>query len=108
MYTYSGSRSKEALIEFATGGFKLQEPDGNVPVVIDGGVFSQMMFLIIDAYNNAAKDIMKGNYVTENVVLASLPIIFALITLIVVIITLFTSTDDDIRKVSADNNKKQE
>jgi hypothetical protein len=83
VYTYQGKRSKEALVDFARGGYAITKP---LKVPDDLGWFGEIMFVYRHAYNQAAKDLHAGNYFTIDVLLTTMPVIFIILMLVVIFI----------------------
>lgn len=97
IYTYSGRRNVEDLVAFAKGGFTTTDPE-DVPK--PQGYFGEIMKTFTKAYKDAEKDISSGNYVTANVFLMALPIIFGLIFLLL-IMTPAEGTPVKVKKTAA-------
>jgi Thioredoxin len=82
IYTYKGDRSVESLVAYAKGGFESSQPE-DVPKEM--GYFGDIVKTFQKAYIDAAKDAAAGNYLTANVFLMALPIIFGLIFFLLII-----------------------
>lgn len=82
IYTYKGDRSVESLVAYAKGGFESSQPE-EVPKEL--GYFGDVVKTFQKAYKDAAKDITAGSYLTANVFLMALPIIFGLIFFLLII-----------------------
>jgi protein disulfide-isomerase-like protein len=76
VYSFSGKRDFQTLVDFATGGFAISNPE---PVPGELGWFGEIMYVYRHAYKEAAKNLQKGNYFTMDVFLVALPIIFVVI-----------------------------
>ena len=83
IYTYEGRRSVEDLVAYVKGGFESSSPE-DVPKV--STYFSDMTKRFTTVYNDAKKDITAGNYLTPNVYLMVLPMIFALVFFLLIIV----------------------
>jgi hypothetical protein len=73
IYTYSGKRTVEDILEFARGGFEMHEPEKVPPEL---GYFGEIVKVYKHAYKTASKDLLSGNYFTIDVFLVFMPFIF--------------------------------
>lgn len=83
VYTFKGKRSTAEIVEFARGGYQLHEP---VKVPGELGYFGEIILVFKHAYKEASNDLNAGKYITANVFLMVLPIIFSFVLLLIFLI----------------------
>jgi protein disulfide-isomerase-like protein len=83
VYDYTGKRTADDLTEFAKGGYKIQQPQDVQPAM---GMFGEITAVFKHAYKQAAVDLKAGKYLTIDVFLCFMPLLFlAFIVMIFVI-----------------------
>lgn len=75
-YTFKGRRTVDAFVEFARGGYQIQSAEEVQPPL---GFFGEITYVFKDAYKQAVNDLRRGNYLSVNVFLAFLPIMFLIV-----------------------------
>eukprot|EP00428_Durinskia_dybowskii_P065044 CAMPEP_0170364592 /NCGR_PEP_ID=MMETSP0117_2-20130122/5457_1 /TAXON_ID=400756 /ORGANISM="Durinskia baltica, Strain CSIRO CS-38" /LENGTH=176 /DNA_ID=CAMNT_0010619105 /DNA_START=210 /DNA_END=740 /DNA_ORIENTATION=+ len=83
VYDYVGRRTAEDLVEFARGGYQIQPPQEVLPAM---GMFGEISMVFKHAYKQAAEDMKKGNYLTIDVFLMIMPIIFVAFVVMIFLI----------------------
>lgn len=73
VYDYAGRRTAEDLVEFAKGGYQIQQPKEILPAM---GMFGEVIIVFKHAYTQAAEDLKKGNFFTIDVFLSFMPLVF--------------------------------
>ena len=84
---YKGPRTKDALTEFAQGGYndaKYQEDAEEVPGEM--GYFGEVTAVFKQSYKAAVKDISQGEYITMNILTCVMPVMFLLLAVILFLI----------------------
>ena len=107
IYTYEGRRSVEDLVAYVKGGYESFNPE-DVPKVTT--YFGDLTKRLTTVYNDAKKDVTAGNYMTPNVYLMALPLIFALVFFLLIIVPGAPEVPAKAapRKVAAAVTKKQD
>ena len=98
IYTFSGRRSVEEIVEFARGGFHIHAPEV-VPAEL--GIFGEFMLVFRHAYKEANNDLLNGNFYTINVFCVAMPVIFGILMLIVIFMPLSVT---DHRSIDSNEN----
>lgn len=73
VYDYVGKRTAEDLVEFAKGGYQIQQPQDIQPAM---GMFGEITAVFKHAYKQAAQDLKAGKYLTIDVFLCFMPLLF--------------------------------
>ena len=98
VYKFKGRRSQEELVEFARGGFQIQEAEQEVPGEL--GYFGHIIKVFQTAWRQATDDIKYGvkrckkdkslicikEFFTSSLVLMAIPIVFGFILLAIILI----------------------
>jgi Thioredoxin len=95
VYLFKGRRSFEELVDFATGGFQIHEPE-DVPEEL--GWFGEVKLVYRHAYKEATKDLLAKRYFTMNVFLVALPVIFLVIMVIMCMLPIPSPEDHPQRR----------
>lgn len=85
VYKYKGKRTKDALIEFAKGGYKLKVDDAE-PIPAPKSAIQEFTSVFTKAWDGAMKDIQRGKFFTPNVLTVIMPSFFMVIMAIIVCI----------------------
>lgn len=101
-YTFKGRRSVEELVQFARGGYQIHQPEA---VRKPMGMFGEIMYVYEHAYKQAGKDLKSGNYFTMDVLLTFLPVIFAVILLLLILLPTPSPAD---RRLPEDDKEDEE
>ena len=104
VYQFKGRRTFEDIVEFATSGYIIQQPDDVPP---ESGIFGDFILLAKQTYKQARKDILAKNYFTPSVVYIVLPVIFMFLILFVLLIPI-PSPDPATLKRRMENDAKNE
>lgn len=75
-YKFKGKRTAENLVAFAKGGFK---DEGGEPVPKEPGILEEIKDRVESTWKRVAFDMKNGNYLTLNLFLLVLPILFILL-----------------------------
>lgn len=98
VYDYSGRRTAEDMVEFAKGGYQIQQPKEIMPAL---GMFGEILVVFKHAYTQAAADLKKGNFFTIDIFLAFMPIIFLAFIAVILLLPAPTHNPAHERKLSA-------
>lgn len=82
-FTFKGRRSVEEIVNFAQGGFQIQDAEEVVPPL---GFFGEISYVYKQAIKQAKSDIVSGNYFTPDVILVCLPGVFIFLLLLLLLI----------------------
>ena len=83
VYDYAGRRTAEDLVEFAKGGYQIQQPQEVMPAM---GMFGEISAVFRHAYKQAAIDLKAGNFFTVDIFLSFMPIIFFIMIALILLI----------------------
>jgi protein disulfide-isomerase-like protein len=83
VYKYKGKRTKDALVEFAKGGYKLKVEDAQ-PVPQPMGPVAEFFNVFIKSYRAAVRDLAAGKFTSPNVLTLVLPLFLGLLMLILI------------------------
>lgn len=101
IYSFTGRRSVEEIVEFARGGFHIHAPEV-VPAEL--GIFGELILVCRHAYKEATNDLLNGNFYTINVFCVAMPVIFGFLMLVVIFMPL---SGTDHRSIESDDNDTQ-
>ncbi len=97
VYDYAGRRTAEDLVEFAKGGYQIQQPKEIMPAL---GMFGEILIVFKHAYTQAADDLKKGKFFTIDVFLSFMPIVFLLFVALIFMIPAPTYPPANERKLA--------
>ena len=80
VYKYKGRRTKEALVEFASGGYK-EKADEAEPIPAPKSAFQEFVSVFTKSYKAAVRDVTRGKYFTPNTLTVFMPAIFLVLML---------------------------
>ena len=83
VYKYKGKRTKDALVEFAKGGYKLKVEDAQ-PVPQPMGPLAEFFSVFTKSYRAAVRDLSAGKFTSPNVLTLILPLFLAVLMLILI------------------------
>jgi protein disulfide-isomerase-like protein len=83
VYDYVGRRTAEDLVEFAKGGYQIQQPQDIMPAM---GMFGEIAAVFRHAYKQAAVDLKAGNFFTIDVFLSFMPLLFIAFVVMIMVI----------------------
>lgn len=83
VYKYKGKRTKEALVEFASGGYK-EKADEAEPIPAPKSAFQEFVSVFTKSYKAAVRDVTRGKYFTPNTLTVFMPAIFLVLMLVIV------------------------
>lgn len=83
VYSYSGRRTVDDITEFATKGFANVEPE-KVPEPV--GIIGEVILVFKQAFKQARSDVKNGKYLTPDIFLIALPLIFIGLMLVIVLL----------------------
>ena len=96
VYDYNGARSVQEFLNFARGGFSLQDGEATPgEVSAFGEVFVITYRAFVHGYKQAAKDIINGQYFTTDIMLVSMPLIFLVLTTVMCLLPVDVPTPAD-------------
>ena len=85
VYEYGGARTVSEILNFARGGFSLQDGEATPSEVsVFGEVFLIAQRAVVHGYKQAIQDINDGNYFSTDVLLVSMPVIFLILTTVLI------------------------
>ena len=82
VYKYKGKRTKDALVEFAKGGYKLKVEDAT-PYLSPWDLF-WVQSVFTKSYRAAVRDLSAGKFTSPNVLTLILPLFLAVLMLILI------------------------
>lgn len=83
VYDYVGRRTAQDLVEFAKGGYQIQQPQDVQPAM---GMFGEIIAVFKHAYKQAAVDLKNRNFFTIDVFLSFMPLIFVAFVVLIFMI----------------------
>ena len=99
VYKYKGKRTKDALVEFATGGYKDKADDAE-PIPAPKSAVQELFGAFTKSFNYAMKDFSKGNYVTPNTLSVFVPLFFFVIMVMIVCLPIASEPPSQRRRVA--------
>ena len=85
VYKYKGKRTKEALVEFAKGGYKTKVDEAQ-PIPEPKSALQEFTSIFTKAWSASMKDMQRGKFFTPNVLTVVMPTIFMVLMAIIVCI----------------------
>ena len=83
VYKYKGKRTKDALVDFAKGGYKLKVEDAQ-PVPQPMGPIAEFFSIFTKSYRSAVRDLAAGKFTSPHVLTVVLPLFLGLLMLILI------------------------
>jgi len=83
VYKYKGKRTKDALVDFAKGGYKLKVDDAQ-PVPKPMGPLAEFFSVFTKSYRAAVRELAAGKFTSPHVLTMILPLFLGLLMLILI------------------------
>ena len=83
VYDYAGRRTAQDMVEFARGGYQIQQPQDVQPAM---GMFGEIIAVFKHAYKQAAVDLKNRNFFTIDIFLSFMPLIFLAFVVLIFLI----------------------
>lgn len=90
-FKYSGRFSVDAISEFVNEGYNLEPPQDISPKL---SVLDEIYIIFQHAFSRAHSDVLKGNFASMSLVLSTLPVLFVVIVMAIVLAPLPISRYD--------------